>query len=101
MSEGLFGHALDLRVIATTNTPIEKLDPAVVRGGRMLAHLHFLPMRRADAEHCLWSLLPGTEFAPDQIKDSMSLADVYQVARAHGWAPVEPEEVEPEEDEDE
>lgn len=40
LSDGILGALLDLRVIATTNRLPKEVDPAVMRPGRLLRHVH-------------------------------------------------------------
>lgn len=90
MSDGLLGHALDLRIIATTNTPTDKLDDAIVRRGRMLAHLKFYPLPPEQVRQNLRRLIgdEGGEEAFEKAKQiGTSLSDVYYIARQHGWRP--------------
>lgn len=44
LTDGLMGTLLDIRIIATTNLPDIDLDPAVVRPGRMSAHVQTSPL---------------------------------------------------------
>lgn len=93
MSDGLLGHALDLRIIATTNTPTDKLDDAIVRRGRMLAHLKFYPLPLEQVRQNLRRLLgDAADKAADEAKLQIgtSLSDVYYIARQHGWRPTAP-----------
>ncbi len=39
LSDGLLGHVLDLRIVVTTNKKIAKMDPAVLRPGRLLSRI--------------------------------------------------------------
>ena len=91
MSDGLLGHALDLRIIATTNTPTDKLDDAIVRRGRMLAHLKFYPLPLEQVRQNLRRLI-GDEAGEEAAEKAnlhicTSLSDVYYIARQHGWRP--------------
>jgi hypothetical protein len=94
MSDGLLGHALDLRVIATTNQESVALDKAVTRDGRMLARIPIAELSVPTATKCLQSLVPGAELGDDASSRDMAgvpippaLSEVYAIARAHGWRP--------------
>jgi SpoVK/Ycf46/Vps4 family AAA+-type ATPase len=49
IADGFLGDHLKLHVIATTNVPISKLDPAIVRPGRLLGMREFRRLNRAEA----------------------------------------------------
>lgn len=51
ISDGFFGDVLNLHVICTINCPIERIDPAIVRPGRLLSTRVFgrLPAVKAEA----------------------------------------------------
>lgn len=42
--DGLIGQGFNLLVLVTTNEPVGKLHPAVVRQGRCLAEIEFGPL---------------------------------------------------------
>lgn len=82
-SDGLYGELLDIRVIATTNTPKAKFDEALLRDGRLITHAHIGPIYRDRAEAVFRRLLkdPSAEL-PEDVK---TLAGVYKAARTKGW----------------
>lgn len=45
LGDGLYGAALDIKVIATTNRELSSLDDAVVRVGRLCEHIHIGPLK--------------------------------------------------------
>jgi hypothetical protein len=49
LTDGLIGQGMDFTVIITTNEPIERLHPALIRPGRCLADLHFRSLTKAEA----------------------------------------------------
>jgi ATPase family associated with various cellular activities (AAA) len=86
MSEGLLGHALDLRIIATTNQESVQMDKAVTRDGRLLERIHVGELSAATASKCLQSLRPGVGLRQD-CSPHPALSEVYAMARAFGWRP--------------
>jgi hypothetical protein len=82
LGDGLLGQALDIRVTCTTNVPYERLDAAVLRAGRLAAHIKVGPLSRGRASAVLARL---TGLAPSEADkrithDEMVLADVYAIA---------------------
>lgn len=49
LTDGLLGQGLDVIVCVTTNEPLSRLHPAVVRPGRCLAHIEIGPLPRGEA----------------------------------------------------
>jgi len=72
IADGFLGAVLKLHLICTVNTPIEKLDPAVTRPGRLLAHHTFKRLSSKEAQ--LLAKAKGLSL-PDQ--ESYSLAEIY------------------------
>ena len=72
IADGFLGTFLKLHVICTVNAPIERLDPAVTRPGRLLTHYLFkrLPAQQAQ----VLAKIKGFTI-PDQ--ESYSLAEIY------------------------
>lgn len=77
LADGFLGAYLRLQVICTTNTPIDKLDPAVTRPGRLLASRTFGQLTRQQAQKL--AAAKGLTL-PDQ--GSYSLADIYNAGSA-------------------
>lgn len=78
-SDGLLGDCLQLQIIATVNCPLEKLDVAITRPGRLIGYREFRRLNRSEA-------LALAESKGIQIpeRDSLSLAEIYnQSATAH------------------
>jgi hypothetical protein len=84
MTSGILGSMLDIRVIATTNSPKSDIDPALLRPGRLSGHMTVGPLsgRKAQKIH---ARLTGGKQEPQ--KDGMTLAQVYLKARKNGWVP--------------
>lgn len=72
MTDGLIGKGVDFNVIITTNEPIDKLHPALIRPGRCLADIHFPPLTREEAE----ARFPNKEFTAKEV----TLADATTAA---------------------
>jgi hypothetical protein len=72
-ADGLLGDFLKMHVIATVNAPIERLDPAVVRPGRLLAYHDFKRLSRDQAQRL--ATAKGITL-PEQ--DDYSLAEIYR-----------------------
>jgi len=63
MTDGLIGQGVSFNVIITTNEPIDKLHPALIRPGRCLADIHFPPLTREEAEE----RFPDKEFKTKEV----------------------------------
>ena len=84
LGDGLLGQLLDVRILATTNADKLQLDKAITRPGRMCRHLHSNFLNAKHADELLHSLVPGHE---TRIREDISLAEVYRLARNDGWRP--------------
>lgn len=83
-TDGMLGEALDLHVVATTNLPTKEIDPALVRGGRLLRHIHIGKLTREHASGLYESLVgkpPAVEMP------SVALSTVYTMALDAGYVP--------------
>ena len=49
MADGLLGDAMRVQIVATVNAPLDKLDPAVTRRGRLQAYHQFRRLTREEA----------------------------------------------------
>lgn len=72
IGDGFLGEHLNLHVIATTNSPIRQLDPALMRPGRLMGAREFRRLTRPEAEQL--ARAKGLTL-PDQ--DDFSLAELY------------------------
>jgi len=73
ISDGLLGDFLKLQLICTVNCPLARLDPAVVRGGRLIAYREFPRLSPVQAAR----LAAAHDLAlPPQ--DDYSLAEVFR-----------------------
>src|SRR5881398_258086 len=74
VSDGLLAEFLQTHLICTVNCPIEKLDPAIVRPGRLLACREFMRLSREQAQ----KLADAKGLVlPDQ--GDYSLAEIYRL----------------------
>lgn len=76
--DGLLGQALDVRLTCTTNVPYEKLDAAVLRAGRLSAHVAVGQLTSEHATDRLKALAGEPDVHPPWRQGSeVTLADVY------------------------
>ena len=73
VSDGLLAEFLQTHLICTVNCPIEKLDPAIVRPGRLLACREFMRLSRQQAQEL--ARAKGLRL-PEQA--DYSLAEIYR-----------------------
>jgi hypothetical protein len=79
MTDGLLNDILGLTVIATFNTEISKIDPAVLRPSRLIARKEFTKITELDA----YELSRALEIpVPDDIEYPATLADFYTSKKA-------------------
>ncbi len=71
LTDGLFSDYLNIKIICTFNTSIEKIDKALLRKGRMIAYYEFKPLAAEKASE----LLKSMELEPTE--DEMTLADIF------------------------
>lgn len=79
LSDGIVGAMLNLRIIATTNVRITKMDAAIMRPGRLLSRVEFGPLDATVANEVLHRLTNGKG---KPIHRSRTLAEVYAEAEA-------------------
>lgn len=72
VTDGILGDCLNVLVIATFNIDREKIDPALVRKGRLLVEHHFEPLDSEMANSLLESM--GSD---RRVSDPTSLAEIY------------------------
>ena len=72
LADGFLGAFLKLHVICTVNTPVEKLDPAVMRPGRLLARYTFNRLTSQQAQN-----LAAAKGLKIPAQESYSLAEIY------------------------
>ena len=77
VSDGLLGQGLDLCTLITTNEPIDKLHPAVLRPGRCSAQIEIPPLDVQTANR--W--LEGRE-GGGPVSEPLTLAELFDRARS-------------------
>jgi len=73
IGDGFLGEHLKLHVIATTNSPIRKLDEAVMRPGRLMGTREFRRLTRAEATR----LAQAKKLTLADGSETWSLAEIY------------------------
>lgn len=93
LGDGILGSMLDLRIIATTNASEFKMDPAILRKGRLSKMLDVTPLDFNTARSVFTRLLPEVKELPEVLQKEnphnrlqITLAEVYALARENGWA---------------
>lgn len=71
LTDGLFSDYLNIKVICTFNTSLEKIDTALLRKGRMIAMYEFDKLSVAKTNHLLDRLNGGSAY------EAMTVADIY------------------------
>lgn len=74
IADGLLGRMLRLHIVCSVNAPMEDLDPAVLRPGRLMNHRRFDPITRDVAERIARS--KQLEFRPHKLSERYTLAEV-------------------------
>ncbi len=77
LCDGIMGSLLDVRIVATTNTDMQDVDPAIMRPGRLCEHL-FIGELPAEQAQEVYKRLSGKEIVYD---GPTSLATVYNDAQ--------------------
>jgi hypothetical protein len=78
LTDGMIGQGLNVLLLLTTNEPVTRLHPAVVRPGRCLAEVAFAPLSAAEAGAWL-----GGEAGVARPERPLTLAELYAL-RADG-----------------
>lgn len=79
LSDGILGDGFGIKFICTFNCPVEKIDGAVTRKGRLKVKYEFGPLSREKSQVLLESL--GSEKKAD---GPMTLADIYGIDTDNG-----------------
>jgi ATPase family associated with various cellular activities (AAA) len=72
LADGFLGTFLNLQIICTVNTPIDKIDPALLRPGRLLAKYTFNRLSFEQAQK-----LAKAKSLTISVQQSYSLAEIY------------------------
>lgn len=81
MGDGLLGQSLDMRVVATTNATHTKIDPAIIRPGRLCRQIKVDALGREQANKVFSRLIDGKP--PPVWKSDPTLAEVYAAANGN------------------
>lgn len=73
LTDGLLGDALKCQVVTTFNVERTKIDPALLREGRLLVEHHFGPLSPDDSDRLLKHL------GKPELHKTMTLAEIYNV----------------------
>ena len=82
-SDGILGDIANIRVVATTNASTVDIDPAYLRSGRLCTEVKFESLTPEKASEVFNKLTSENR----KFDKSVSLSDVYKMAREKGWAP--------------
>lgn len=72
--DGMIGQGLKLLVLVTTNEPVKKFDPAIIRPGRCAAMIQYHPFTTEEAEE--WLINHNAEDAIGTLKD-LTIAELF------------------------
>lgn len=83
LSDGLVGELLEFQIIVTVNCPLEDIDPAITRKGRLMAYHEFRRLTgdeaaRLAAHHKLELATPAPE-------EGWTLAEIFNFSEAGGY----------------
>ncbi|MEM9897721.1 MAG: AAA family ATPase, partial [Bacteroidota bacterium] len=73
LTDGLFSDYLNIKILCTFNTGIEKIDKALLRKGRMIARYEFKELSEAK------TTLLANKLGHDIRNQSLTLADIYRL----------------------
>jgi hypothetical protein len=76
LTDGLLGAGLRALVLVTTNEPLRRVDPALVRAGRCWSQVEFVPLPAAQAND--WLAARGSQ---SRVDAPVTLADLYALCR--------------------
>ncbi len=91
MGDGVLGSLIDLRIVATTNTAVQDLDPAIRRPGRLSTICEVGPLTANEAAVVFDRLTYNEKYGSGKIWDGWdpnaryTIAEVYQKATDAGW----------------
>lgn len=85
LSDGLFGSALDVRVIVTTNLKVGEVDDAVLRSGRLCRRIDVKPLGFEQACRVLKRLHGGKDESKKLLGGpQFTLGEIYSAVRSDG-----------------
>jgi hypothetical protein len=80
LTSGIVGRMLDVRVLASSNSPAMEIDEALMRKGRISQHITVGAVDRNQAD-VIYNRLTGDKWTGGEA----TLADIYSVAIQNGW----------------
>ena len=78
LGDGILGAALDIRIVATTNTPKMEIDKAIMREGRLCRHIEIGELDSTVAQGIVVRLGLGNDVAQEP---PLILANIYALKR--------------------
>lgn len=84
--DGVVGQNANVSILVTTNEPISKLHPALLRPGRCGSQVDFRPFTRPEAK--AWLLAKGRPDLAGELERENTLADLYALINGLNSAPV-------------
>jgi len=72
LTDGLFSDFLNIKIICTFNTDIDRIDKALLRKGRMIAKYHFLPLTTEKTAAL------AKKLGLDNVTGGLTLAEIFQ-----------------------
>ena len=81
LGDGLMGDAVNAFIIATTNSPLGEIDPAILRPGRLSVTSEVPNLPTAQAQEVFKSIGGGGDLPSSNAVESYSLAEIYAAAR--------------------
>jgi len=85
LSDGLVGELLEFQIIVTVNCPLEDIDPAITRKGRLMAYHEF--RRLTEAESVRVAARHGLELPRDVSREGWCLAEIFNLGEKAGYEP--------------
>ena len=82
LTDGLLSDSLGIQVIATFNTDLINIDKALLRKGRLTSIYEFKPLELQKTNHLIRKI--GHHF---EVKNKMTLADIYNIERYNHYTP--------------
>lgn len=82
LTDGFIGQAMNISIIATFNTDKEKIDPALLRKGRLKLCHEFGKLNLESAK----SLAKSLNLDESKITESMTLADIYHLEEQNQYS---------------
>jgi hypothetical protein len=83
LSAGLIGELLEFQIIVTVNCPLEDIDPAITRKGRLMAYHEFRRLNESEAARlAAHHKLELPETSPEE---DWTLAEVFNFSEVGGY----------------